>query len=271
MSKIFSQSLLFVTSSLKYLGFFNFLLKIFFPFYRYNTFLINKVIYMLQSTKIKILGIVGTFAIISTAYTLHANVFYKELYPALSKKKIPATQHKTDIVEKKAEVDVVKVTEVNISKDEDIVNTVIETNNSIAEIEDEKDAIEVQNTEQNKTVVTVEPVSELERLLKENRYLYIDSSSQITSKSKETLQKLKPLLSKLDDIYIEVEGYSASKESSNSAKKDSEKFAHIIYEYLKSLDIDKEIVVTSYGDSYPIIDDTKDIRNSRVEVKIRRR
>jgi len=265
MLKFFSQSLLFVTFSLKYLGFFNFLLKIFFPFNRYNTFSINKVMYMLQSTKIKILGIVGTFAIISTAYTLHANVFYKELYPALSKKKTPLPVNEIAIVEKRVEPCVENAIENNITEVK--VDNIVEINNSIAEIKN----IEVKEVEQNKTVTSVEPMSELERLLKEDRYLYIDSSNQITSKSKETLLKLKPLISKLDDIYIEIEGYSASKKNSYIAKKDSKNSALLVLDYLKSLNIDKEIVVTAYGDSYPIIEDTKDIRNSRVEVKIRRR
>ena len=269
MLKLFSQSLLFVTFSLKYLGFFNFLLKIFFPFYRYNTFSINKVMYMLQSTKIKILGIAGTFAIISTAYTLHASVFYKELYPVLSNKKISLPADEIVKVEKKVELPVEN--DINDSTIEVKIDDVLENNNSIA-VEVEK--IEVKEIEQNSTTVptpAIDYMSELERVLKEDRYLYIDSSSQIIPKSKETLQKLKPLISKLDGIYIEVEGYSAAKASSNIAKKDSEDSALLVSEYLKSLNIDQEIVVTAYGDSYPIVEDTKDIRNSRVEVKIRRR
>jgi outer membrane protein OmpA-like peptidoglycan-associated protein len=224
---------------------------------------------MLQSTKIKILGIAGTFAIISTAYTLHANVFYKELYPSLSEKKISLPENEIIKVEKKVKLPVENdindtVAEIKIDK------TAKENNKSIAVVEVEK--IEIKEVEQNNTVPSVDYISELERVLKEEKYLYIDSSNQIIPKSKETLQKLKSLISKVDDdIYIEVEGYSASKDNSIIAKKDSENFALLISKYLKSLNIDKKIVVTAYGDSYPIIEDTKDIRNSRVEVKIRRR
>jgi len=230
---------------------------------------------MLQSTKIKILGIVGTFAIISTAYTLHANVFYKELYPALSKKKTPLLTNESQqvIVNKNAQQYIEKVIEANTSKDIVKIDDIVETNCSVAKINEISE--EIQDIEENKTVLSsnrIEPMSELERLLKENRYLYLDSSNQITTKSKQALDKLKSLVSELDDnVYIEVEGYSASKNSAFIAKKDSEKIALLVSNYLKSLNIDKEIVVTAYGDSYPIIEDIKDIRNSRVEVKIRRR
>jgi outer membrane protein OmpA-like peptidoglycan-associated protein len=117
----------------------------------------------------------------------------------------------------------------------------------------------------------ISPSAKLDQLLKDNRYLYIESSGQISENSKEILEKIIPLLSNIDNSYIELEGHSSSQIYDYLTKKKSEQSAHAVYGYLMDKKVDKKIVVTGYGDLYPIIDDKKDKRNSRVELKIRRR
>jgi outer membrane protein OmpA-like peptidoglycan-associated protein len=219
---------------------------------------------MLMSTKIKILGVVGTLAIISTAFTLHANVFYEELYNSISTNKVIKEESE---VQKR--IDIKSNIISDVKKD-----SYTELNSSIqsAKIIATKESSIIEKKDLPSISIKSDPTSELERVLRSNRYLYIDEEKgEIKPTSKEALKMLKPLLSKLDDIYLEVEGYSASKESSYVTQKDSEKFALIVSAFIKSLGIDKEIVITAYGDNYPIIDDKTDDRNSRVELKIRRR
>jgi outer membrane protein OmpA-like peptidoglycan-associated protein len=112
----------------------------------------------------------------------------------------------------------------------------------------------------------------LVQFLNKNRYLETDSLGKLKPYSKTTLEKLIPMLVSLDDSsYIEIEGYSAQKFYQYQAEQASQNAATNVKNYLVSKLKDKKIIVTNYGDAYPIVDDKKDERNSRVEIKIRRR
>lgn len=220
---------------------------------------------MLGSTKIKFLGVIGTFVIISTAYVLHANTFYKELYPTLNSDATPIEPIK--LQEPIIEQEKLKIEIINVEK-------IVEPNKNIEPIKN----IIVKVIDQNKSIVKIvnkptllSPSAKLNQMLKKYKYIHIEKSGEISQETKDVLEKLIPLLSNIKDSYIELEGYSSYDIYSYITKKRSEQSAQIIYEYLNDRVKDKKIVVTGYGDRYPIIDDKNDERNSRVEIKIRRR
>ncbi len=217
---------------------------------------------MLDSTKIKFLGVVGTFVIITTAYALHAKTFYNEMYPTIEKEKT-LLKH-TAPVKEQFIVEEPKV--VNVDKPKiDIEPIEIVT---IEEIE-KHTVVHTPVVETKQVVVTSS--EKLDKIFKEYKYLYVEKSGKISQHSKEVLEKILPLLADINNSYIELEGHSASSAQSKSTQKISEKYAQSIYKYLNEKKIDKEIIVTGYGDSYPILDDKSDKQNSRVELKIRRR
>ena len=182
---------------------------------------------MLNSKRVKLFGIVGTFSIISTAYILHAKTFYTELYPTEN-----------------------KITNILIlDKPKEKINNKLE----IAKIK------------------IVKPSEKLNQILKKHKYIYIDEFGKISENSKEILTKIIPLLLDLNDSYIELEGHSSSLMYDYLTQKRSKQSAQIVYDFIAKSKIDKDVILTGYGDLYPIIDDKFDKRNSRVEIKIRRR
>ncbi len=210
---------------------------------------------MLSSKKIKFFTVVGTFTIISTAYMLHAKTFYKELYPTLSdnttveKLKVP--------IKEKVTIEVVNIVKaVEPKENVEVIEKVVQKSIKIA-------------SEPKKNLVS--PSDKLNQILKEDKYLHIEKSGEISSHSKEILKKIIPLLSDIKYSYIELEGHSSSQIYHDVTKKTSEQSAQKIHDYLKDKIVNRKIVVTGYGDLYPILDDKKDMRNSRVELKIRRR
>lgn len=217
---------------------------------------------MLNSTKINFLGIVGTFAIISTAYVLHAKTFYTELYSALDENKITLKSNESTAKEEKIKVELTNIykSKKDIKPIKDVVVVTVEQN--------ESSSLPVVSELKNIVLSSSEKVKQI---LKEDRYLYVEKSGKISQHSKEVLEKITPLLSDINNSYIEIEGHSASEIYDHLTQKKSEQLAQTIYKYLSNKKINKEIVVTGYGDLYPILDNKKDERNSRVELKIRRR
>ena len=190
---------------------------------------------MLNSKRVKLFGIVGTFSIISTAYILHAKTFYTELYP---------TENKITNI-----LILDKPKEKILDKPKEKINNKLE----IAKIK------------------IVKPSEKLNQILKKHKYIYIDEFGKISENSKEILTKIIPLLSDLNDSYIEIEGHSSSLMYDYLTQKRSKQSAQIVYDFIAKSKIDKDVILTGYGDLYPIIDDKFDKRNSRVEIKIRRR
>ena len=199
-----------------------------------------KVSYLLNSKKIKLFGIIGTFTIISTAYVLHAKTFYTQLYPTIEVQNTETKLEKLPIKEPDFELEAIEV--------EKIVKTSDESKVSV-----------------------VHPAEKLDQILSKYKYIHVDKLGEISQTGKEMLKKVIPLLSELNDSYIELEGHSASEMYSYMTKRRSEQSAQVIERYLRDKKVDKKIIITGYGDLYPIIDDKKDERNSRVELKIRRR
>ncbi len=213
---------------------------------------------MLYSTKIKFIGIVGTFSIISLSYILHAKTFYADL----------STSNDLDF---KSKQEVVKFAD---SSDEN--KTVASKDLSMPKrLEKSYYKISEQNNSQTKSVATKDKnlifIELINVALSENRYLYIDKTGQITQESKKVIDEISPMLLNVKDCYIEIEGYSALKKSEILAQKASKKYAQVVASYLKTIATKSEIRVTGYGSRYPIIEDIKDARNSRVELKLRRR
>ena len=199
-----------------------------------------KVSYLLNSKKIKLFGIIGTFTIISTAYVLHAKTFYTQLYPTIEVQKTETKLEKLPIKEPDFELEAIEV-------------------EKIVKISDKP------------KVSLVHPAEKLDQILSKYKYIHVDKLGEISQTGKEMLKEVIPLLSELNDSYIELEGHSASEIYSYMTQRRSEQSAQIIERYLRDKKVDKKIIITGYGDLYPIIDDKKDKRNSRVELKIRRR
>jgi outer membrane protein OmpA-like peptidoglycan-associated protein len=202
---------------------------------------------VLSSTKIKYLGVVGTLAIISTSYVLHAKTFYTQLHEVVKSDNIVEKVQKQVVTEPKIET---RVTHVEKKPSLTVEQHII--------VEKPKAA----------TLTTSE---KLEKLLKEYKYIHVEKSGEISKNSKDALDEIIPLLSDINNSYIEIEGYSASQMYGYLTQQISKKFAQSVYNYLNEKKIDCKIVITGYGDLYPIIDDKKDERNSRVELKVRRR
>jgi outer membrane protein OmpA-like peptidoglycan-associated protein len=217
---------------------------------------------VLKSTKIKFLGIVGTFAIISTAYVLHAKTFYTQLYPVLNETKITLKSNDQTAAQPK-----VKIEPLNIEKPKKEIKPI--EDETVVIVEENKSSL-MPIVNELKTMV-LSSSEKVKQILKEDRYLHVEKSGRISQHSIEVLEKIIPLLSDINSSYIEIEGHSASEMYNHLAQERSERFAQTVSKYLSDKKIDKEIVVTGYGDMYPIIDDKKDERNSRVELKIRRR
>lgn len=200
---------------------------------------------MLESTKIKLLGVFGTFAIISTSYLLHAKTFYNELYTTAEVKERvnSVAMPLSNVIEEKTPIIIIKKPEKKVT---------------LEEIKPEKRVV----TSQADT---------LDKLLQKYRYLHVEKSGEISEQTKEALEKIIPLLVDMNNSYIELEGHSATEASHKLTQEISEQLAGSVSKYLNDKKIGKEIVVTGYGDLYPILDNTKDKQNSRVELKIRRR
>ncbi len=206
---------------------------------------------MLYSTKIKFIGIAGTFSIISLSYILHAKAFYEDL--------------SIDTLELKAKQEIVKVL-----TDSDKNRTILGEDSSVVQ----KPKVVEQVSKQK--ITAIEPKSQdfvqmINLAISKDRYLYLDKSGKISKKSQKVLDEIAPMLFSVKDYYIEVEGHSAFQKSELLAQKSSEKNAKIVANYLKATDIKSEIKITGYGSKYPIIEDIKDMRNSRIELKLRRR
>jgi outer membrane protein OmpA-like peptidoglycan-associated protein len=249
---------------------------------------------MVESAKIKIYTIAGTVAIISTSYILHASTFYTQLY-----------ENCTDIQEnysKKVESNsgILNVTELKpskiVEKDQLIkseltpaikLDNINQTNKEIVKklkttqeniiVKNEQITQKIQKPEAIEIVEVKEPIKEevvsknelnKDKLSSFKEYLYLQQSSgALTKRTKEYLDQIIPIVNELSDYYIEVEGYSAKSALANEL---SLKYAQEVAKYLKYKNINKKIIITSYADNYPIIDDQNDIRNSRVELKFRR-
>ncbi len=202
---------------------------------------------MLNSKKIKLFGVIGTFTIISTAYVLHAKTFYTQLYPTLKVQKTEIKSENLPSQEHGYELETIEVQKI---------------------VELKKDSVEILNKPK---VSLIKPSAKLDQMIKKYKYIHVDKLGKISEASKEMLEKIIPLLSDLNDSYIEIEGHCASEMYHYLTKRRSEQSAQIIQEYLRDKKVVKKIIITGYGDLYPIIDNKKDERNSRVELKIRRR
>ena len=208
---------------------------------------------MLNSKKIKYLTVIGTFSIISTAYLLHASSYYEKRHPLEGIKQ--DTNHK--LTELKPKEDTLLVEKIEVE----------------TQIQPEDEPVTPKIVKPLKKVAEKDKHLNLTKFLSENRYLEIDTTGKLEPHAKDVLEKLLPMLASSidDDQYIELEGHSATKSYQYQTKQASEQAALLVQAYLNSKLKDKKIVVTSYGDLYPIVDNKKDERNSRVELKIRRR
>jgi len=209
---------------------------------------------VLSSNNIKNIGIFGTFVILSTSYFLSANTFFDELSSDTPIKK---------------DISLLKTDKKDLSKIK--LSDITKINEAHKNIEVAKVTMDKKSTVTNKAKTT--PLSsdeKLSNLLKKYKYIYFDKDGKPTVESKEAIGKLLPILSKLTNISIEVEGHSSSQMYNYLTQKNSEKMAKNLYDYLKSSGVNQKISIIGYGDMYPIIDDKNDDKNSRVEIKIRR-
>lgn len=207
---------------------------------------------MLDSTKIKFLGVAGTFMIISTAYALDAKTFYNDMYQVADEQKRVMQEHNPITEASKTEIKLVNIDMPKI--DAKLIKPKI---------------ISTPVSKPKRTIVTNS--EKLDKIFKEYKYLYVEKSGEISQHSKEILEKIIPLLSDINNSYIELEGHSASQAYNQLTQKTSEQYAQSIYRYLDDKKIGKEIIVTGHGDLYPILENKSDKQNSRVELKIRRR
>jgi outer membrane protein OmpA-like peptidoglycan-associated protein len=211
---------------------------------------------LLKSKKIKYLTVIGTFSIISTAYFLHANSYYKKLHPL---EDINQNLRKIQKVEKPLKIEDKKVDIKEPSKKKTVV--------AIKTPIQPKKIVKIEETSPKKIKSVVK-----EEKVKERSYLQVDSFGKLSTQSKEILEKMMPTLLSLNtQDYIEIEGHSATKSYSYMTERNSNQIALEVKNYLTTKLKDRKIVVTAYGDLYPIVDDKKDERNSRAELKIRRR
>ena len=208
---------------------------------------------MLSSRNIKFLVVAGTFTIVSTAYVLHAKTFYNELYPEVNN----------------AHSLILKKEKLNVKSEALVVEKIIKPKIDIEVVEKIVD-----NSTKNREKIqstTLSNDDKLKQIFKVHKYLHVDKSGELSEQSKKILDEIIPLLSSIDYSYIELEGHSASQMYYNLTLEESKKSAQSVYDYLVKYVRNKKIIITGYGDLYPILEDKKDIRNSRVELKIRRR
>ncbi len=217
----------------------------------------------------------------------------------MSEKKISINAPKKPKIEDKSKPSILDEEIKNITLDAQELN---QTSNTLAVIDNKdqesedldhftKDAYDTNKSEINKITLTTKnkeikilktnsmsekistsapSLNAIDELFNFRQYLYLNSDLKMTIKTKRALDSVAVLIKDVSGYYIEVEGYSASQSDFKLEKKLSYSYALAVVEYLKSIGIDRRIIITGYGNEYPIIEDKKDIRNSRVELKFRR-
>jgi len=207
----------------------------------------------LKSKKIKYLTVIGTLSIISTAYFLHANSYYEKMN---SFEDVNKHFKKPNKILKK---EVLEVAEEKEELKKPIVATkIVKIPPKISKIE--------------KTPIKKSESIKKDKQVKKRNYLQVDNFGKLSDKSKKILEEMIPtLLSLDDDDYVEVEGHSATQLYTYKTEQNSKQIAMAVQNYLKEKVKNTKVIITTYGDTYPIIDDKKDKRNSRAELKIRRR
>jgi hypothetical protein len=212
---------------------------------------------LLKSKKIKYFTVIGTFSIISTAYFLHANSYYEKLHPL---EDISRHAQKFQKVEKPLEIKETKLPSKELTKE-----SVIVLKTPVVPSKEVKKIPKIEKTSKTETVIQKQAVVQ-------KSYFQVDDLGKLLPQSKEILDKMIPTLLSLDgDDYIEIEGHSATQSYIYMTERNSKQVALSVKNYLTAKLKDKKIVVTTYGDLYPVVDDKKDKRNSRAELKIRRR
>ncbi|MCH9813574.1 MAG: hypothetical protein K0U47_06480 [Epsilonproteobacteria bacterium] len=206
---------------------------------------------MLGSKKIKLIGIVGTTAIVLSSYILHAQTYYSALHPEIVTPKNP------DPIQVKKPIEQISVTaEINKTKETQVIKLV-----SI------KQPLEDIKEEYNETVKEIKEPS-LVKLIKEHKYIRFDTQGNIAQTSKLFLTSIAPKLRKQENQYLEIEGYSPTLKA---AQKKSNIVAKKVKNLLKENGTTIEIKTVGYADQYPIYENPKENRNLRVELKLRRR
>lgn len=204
---------------------------------------------MIGSKQIKFIGIIGTFTIISISYVLHAKTYYA----ALNQESIAPVHHDTLLEASETE---------NVKK--------VGENLKIASIEKPLNLVK---NEAKKSPMRSDSDKEVSiaSLLNAFKYIRFDKSGKIEQASYTFLAKLAPLLKDSDKYYLEIEGYSHTDKKRSISQKRSEAYALSIKDALSTLSASIKMQTVGYSDQYPLYDDTKDRRNSRVELKLRRR
>ncbi len=118
-------------------------------------------------------------------------------------------------------------------------------------------------------ISTDEAAKKINRILQDNTITFDYRSSSISKESKKTLDEVIDILFGLDEITIEVAGYTDSKGDAIYNKVLSQKRADSVANYLVESGIRSSLIKSvGYGEENPIAD-PKDIVNRRVEIHIK--
>lgn len=116
---------------------------------------------------------------------------------------------------------------------------------------------------------TDEAATKIHDILVQHPVTFAYSSSQISDESKQTLDQVSDLLLGLDDVSIEVAGYTDSKGDAVYNKVLSQKRADAVRKYLIQAGVRPKIIKSvGYGEENPI-SNPKDIINRRVEIHLK--
>ncbi|GEM_PF-6762267 len=146
----------------------------------------------------------------------------------------------------------------------------IDDKTSIKVLQTPKDG-ENQTPKESKESNSIKDIeSKISKLLSLEPVRFKLSSSKITKKSENTLNKAIELLDSLpDDVNIEVAGYTDARGDKNYNLILSQKRAEAVRDYLKShMKTNKNIVAKGYGASHFIAGNPLDIKNRRVEIHL---
>lgn len=118
--------------------------------------------------------------------------------------------------------------------------------------------------------LTIDEASEeINDIIMNNPINFEYRSSQLTQKSKQTLDKVVDILLGLDAVSIEVAGYTDSKGDAIYNKVLSQKRADTVRNYLIHSGVRTKLIKSvGYGEEHPI-SDPKDIINRRVEIHLK--
>jgi outer membrane protein OmpA-like peptidoglycan-associated protein len=141
---------------------------------------------------------------------------------------------------------------------------------TIAQPSEEETDITLPTTFTEKTQNLQKTQEEISSLLKTNPVYFKFNSTDITEKSKKTLDKILEVLNSINNIKLTVEGHTDAQGDAVYNKLLSQKRAEAVKEYLLSHgDKNRDIEAVGYGEERPISSNPNEKINRRVEIHLK--